>query len=108
MNILVLDAFRPKKPGFLLNLWFVTKYFRKKPGFWSPMRNIMSGQLTMIPVGAGSPTIFAKNRQSQKPAPAYVLCLILLNIKGQSDAGSGGLVCRFSFGCRCGIGFAGC
>ena len=30
----------------------------------------------MIPVGAGSPTIFAKNRQSQKPAPAYVLYAI--------------------------------
>jgi hypothetical protein len=30
----------------------------------------------MMPVGAGSPTIFAKNRQSQKPAPAYVLCAI--------------------------------
>ncbi|MEK0179085.1 MAG: hypothetical protein EAZ78_03195 [Oscillatoriales cyanobacterium] len=29
--------------------------------------------IDMIPVGAGSPTIVAKNRQSQKPAPAYVL-----------------------------------
>ena len=30
----------------------------------------------MILVGAGSPTIFAPNRQSQKPAPAIVLCAI--------------------------------
>ncbi len=35
----------------------------------------MSGRLTMIPVGAGSPIIVAKNRQSQKPAPTYVLWL---------------------------------
>ncbi len=27
-----------KKPGFLPNLWAATKYFRKKPGFWAPMR----------------------------------------------------------------------
>ncbi len=26
-----------------------------------------------MPVGAGSPTIFAKNRQSQKPATAYCI-----------------------------------
>ncbi|MEG4817938.1 CHAT domain-containing protein [Microcoleus sp. K5-D4] len=31
---------------------------------------IVSDKLTIIPVGAGSPTIFANNRQSQKPAPA--------------------------------------
>jgi hypothetical protein len=30
----------------------------------------MSDRLTMIPVGAREPKIFAKNRQSQKPAPA--------------------------------------
>jgi hypothetical protein len=30
----------------------------------------------MILVGAREPTIFAKNRQSQKPAPAIVLCAI--------------------------------
>ncbi|MEG4271647.1 MULTISPECIES: hypothetical protein [unclassified Microcoleus] len=30
---------------------------------------IMFGGLTVIPVGAGSPAIVAKNRQSQKPAP---------------------------------------
>ena len=36
----------------------------------------MSDRLTMILVGAGSPTIFDNNRQSQKPAPAYVLCAI--------------------------------
>ncbi|MEG3888985.1 hypothetical protein QT973_00850 [Microcoleus sp. Z1_A1] len=29
---------------------------------------IMFGRLTVIPVGAGSPAIVAKNRQSQKPA----------------------------------------
>jgi hypothetical protein len=28
----------------------------------------MSDRLTMIPVGAGSPTIIAKKRKSQKPA----------------------------------------
>ncbi len=33
----------------------------------------MFGRLTMIAVGTGSPTIVAKNRQSQKPAPVYVL-----------------------------------
>jgi hypothetical protein len=32
--------------------------------------------ITLIPVGAGSPIIFAKNRQSQKPAPAIVLWAI--------------------------------
>jgi len=31
---------------------------------------IVSGELTVIPVGAGSPIIIAKNRQSHKPAPA--------------------------------------
>jgi len=30
----------------------------------------VSGELTVIPVGAGSPIIIAKNRQSHKPAPA--------------------------------------
>ena len=43
----------------------------------SPITNyIMSGRLTVISVGAGSPIIVAKNRQSQKPAPAYVLWAI--------------------------------
>jgi hypothetical protein len=32
--------------------------------------------ITLIPVGAGSPIIFAKNGQSQKPAPAIVLWAI--------------------------------
>jgi len=32
--------------------------------------------ITLIPVGAGSPIIFAKNGQSQKPAPAIVLSAI--------------------------------
>ncbi|MEG3926565.1 hypothetical protein, partial [Microcoleus sp. D3_18a_C4] len=30
---------------------------------------IIFGRLTVIPVGAGSPAIVAKNRQAQKPAP---------------------------------------
>jgi hypothetical protein len=34
------------------------------------MSHIMSGRLPLIPVGAGSPIIFAKNGQSHKPAPA--------------------------------------
>jgi hypothetical protein len=33
----------------------------------------MSGQLTVIPVGAGSPTIIAYNLQYNKPAPAGIL-----------------------------------
>ena len=40
----------------------------------------------MMPVGAGSPTIFAKNRQSQKPAPAYVLCLHSLDQFGHRNS----------------------
>ena len=32
--------------------------------------------ITLIPVGAGSPIIFAKNGQSHKPAPAIVLWAI--------------------------------
>ena len=38
---------------------------------WYHVRSI-----TLIPVGAGSPIIFAKNGQSQKPAPAIVLWAI--------------------------------
>ena len=34
------------------------------------------GSITLIPVGAGSPIIFAKNAQSKKPAPAIVLWAI--------------------------------
>jgi len=33
---------------------------------------------------------------------------VMEDITGQSDGGSGGLVCRFSFGCRCRRGFASC
>jgi hypothetical protein len=36
----------------------------------------MSGRFTLIPVGAGSQIIFAKNGRSHKPAPAYVLWAI--------------------------------
>ncbi|MEG3932958.1 hypothetical protein QT990_17165, partial [Microcoleus sp. T3_B1] len=32
--------------------------------------------IILIPVGAGSPIIFAPNGQSHKPAPAYVLLAI--------------------------------
>ncbi|MEG4175276.1 hypothetical protein, partial [Microcoleus sp. S13_C3] len=35
--------------------------------------HILSCPIAM-PVGAGSPTIYAINQPSQKPAPAYVLC----------------------------------
>jgi hypothetical protein len=34
----------------------------------------MSGRSIVIPVGAGSPTIFAKNQQSQKPARPRSYC----------------------------------
>jgi len=30
-------VFRPKKPGFLPNLWVITRLLGKKPGFWTPM-----------------------------------------------------------------------
>ena len=40
----------------------------------------MSDRLTTILVGAREPTIFAPNRQSQKPAPVYVLCYVLCAI----------------------------
>jgi hypothetical protein len=38
ITITVLDELRPKKPGFLPNQGVLAKYFRKKPGFWTPMR----------------------------------------------------------------------
>jgi hypothetical protein len=40
--------------------------------------------ITLIPVGAGSQVIFAKNGQSHKPAPTYVLwaihCAVALSV----------------------------
>lgn len=39
----------------------------------------MSGQLTIIPVGAGSRPIFERNEKTCKPAPAFNRCIKLYN-----------------------------
>jgi hypothetical protein len=54
-----------------------------------------------IPVGAGSPTIYAINQPSQKPAPVYVLCWYVKRGRLRFTVGGGGFLRLLIFAKYC-------
>ncbi|MEG4175634.1 hypothetical protein, partial [Microcoleus sp. S13_C3] len=57
-------ALRPKKPGFLPNLWTTTTYFRKKPGFIGPYLGSLPLPQEGIKTTSGGNFSFSLQRQN--------------------------------------------